>query len=316
VKRRDKESLKDLLAIPRGEAQAWLVMALLLLGACGWIAYGHWRGPLTPVGLEAEVRVLDAWIAERDSLQRADSLGRQPQLFAFDPNGLPIEEWQRLGLSRKQAEAIHRYEEHGGSFRSKADLARMRVIKPQLFVKWEPYILLPDSAPSAYAAGGRREQGDRTAWKPDTLVERRDFSWERRSRPVVELNTSDTAMLVALPGIGPSFARGMIKYRDQLGGYRSLDQLGEVFVLQDKPEAVAQLKTLLVLDTLMVRRIPINTCTVEELAAHPYARWRIAKPLIAYRRQHGPFDEVAGIKACAVLTEDDFRKLAPYLTIE
>ena len=315
MKHRDRESIKDLLAIPRGEAQAWMVMALALLGACAWIAYEHWHGPSTPTGLEAEVRVLDAWIAERDSLQRADSLGREPQLFAFDPNELPIEEWQRLGLSRKQAETIHRYEEHGGSFRSKADLARMRVIKPQLLAKWEPYILLPDSAPSAYAAAGRREQG-KTKWKPDTLFEKRDFSAERRSRPVVEINTCDSAMLVALPGIGPSFARGMLKYRDQLGGYRSLDQLGEVFVLQDKPEAVAQLKTLLVLDTLMVRRIAINTCTVEELAAHPYARWRIAKPLIAYRRQHGPFKEVAGIKACAVLTEDDYRRLAPYLTID
>ena len=37
-----------------------------------------------------------------------------------------------------------------------------------------------------------------------------------------------------------------------------------------------RLRELLVVDTLAVTRIPINTCTVEELAAHPYARWSLA----------------------------------------
>jgi DNA uptake protein ComE-like DNA-binding protein len=38
--------------------------------------------------------------------------------------------------------------------------------------------------------------------------------------------------------------------------------------------------------------------------------------LIAYRAQHGPFGAVADIKACAVVTEEDYRKLSPYLTVE
>ena len=130
------------------------------------------------------------------------------------------------------------------------------------------------------------------------------------------MNTADTVALVALPGIGPAFARGMVKYRESLGGYHSLDQLAEVYVLRDKPDAVAKLKELLVLDTLMVRRIPINTCTVEELAAHPYARWKLAKPLIAFRNQHGRFSKLEEIKGCALIDADAFRKLAPYLTVE
>ena len=36
--------------------------------------------------------------------------------------------------------------------------------------------------------------------------------------------------------------RGILRYRDQLGGYHSLDQLAEVYVLKDKPEALAQLQ--------------------------------------------------------------------------
>ncbi|HRP00652.1 MAG TPA: helix-hairpin-helix domain-containing protein, partial [Flavobacteriales bacterium] len=141
----------------------------------------------------------------------------------------------------------------------------------------------------------------------------RASTWERRP---VEVNTADTTMLIELPGIGPAFARGIVRYREKLGGYRSLEQLSEVYVLRDKPDAVARITPLLVVDTLMVRRIPINTCTVEDLAAHPYAGWKVAKALIAYRAQHGPFIAVEGIRGCALIDEDLFRKLAPYLRVE
>ena len=37
------------------------------------------------------------------------------ELFMFDPNGLSLENWQKLGLSKKQAAVIKRYESKGGS---------------------------------------------------------------------------------------------------------------------------------------------------------------------------------------------------------
>lgn len=142
------------------------------------------------------------------------------------------------------------------------------------------------------------------------------MTYARMAPRPVEINTADTSSLIALPGIGPAFARGIVKYRDMLGGFVSLDQLAEVYVLKDKPDALLKLKSLLILDPHAVLRIPINTCTEEELAAHPYARWKVAKPLIAYRSQHGPFTDVTAIRGCAVISEEVFRKLAPYLSVE
>ena len=142
------------------------------------------------------------------------------------------------------------------------------------------------------------------------------FLFVKKPRPPGAAHSPDTTALIALPGIGPAFARGIVKYRDGLGGYRSLDQLAEVYVLRDKPEAVARLKELLVVDTLALRRIPLHTCTAEELAAHPYIRWKLAKPIIAYRHQHGPFNDVAAIRSIHLIDEALYRKLAPYLSVE
>lgn len=310
---RIKERLKDMFAVPRGEAQAWVFVILVILGLAGWITYEQSFARPDPHAFAREREALDAWLADRAAADSAASPAAGS--FDFDPNDLPVELWMKLGLSEKQALAIHRYEERGGEFRSKADLARMRVVDPALFDLWRPHILLPDSAPASEVRPPKPWHDQRVR-RSDSVRAYTGEAPRRHERALLEVNTCDSAQLVALPGIGPSFARGIIKYRDQLGGFVSLDQLSEVYVLQDKPDAVARIKELLVIDTLMVRRIPINTCTVEELAAHPYLRWKLAKPLIAYRDQHGPFRNVAAVKGCVVITEEVYRKVAPYLTVE
>jgi DNA uptake protein ComE-like DNA-binding protein len=309
--RRWTERIKDAFNVHRSEREAWAVVMAAIVLVAGWITYEQWIREPEPPDLSRERAVLDAW---REEQARRDGASTdQRELFAFDPNDLSLEDWRRLGLSEKQAMVIHRYEERGGHFRSKADLARMRVVTPELFEQWRPFIQLPDSAPDRSDHEGRDARAARTAAPFDTST-----SWgkDRTTRAPLELNSADSVQLVALPGVGPSFARGIIKYRDMLGGYRSLDQLAEVYVLQDKPDAATRLRTLFVVDTLMVRRIAINSCTAEELAAHPYARWKVARPLIAYREQHGPFRSIEAIKGCAVVTAEVYARLAPYLTLE
>lgn len=293
----------------RGERRAFTVLLVACSVAAAWIIYEQWWRPAHP---ERTAQLQLAWLkweAEQpDSLRRYSPRAARPvSLFAFDPNGLRTEKWVALGLTPRQAEAIHRYEASGGRFRSKRDVARMRVVDPELFAKWEPYIQLPDSLSDhrTYA-----EAAPAKAWLRDDAVR------TATTRPRIDVNTADTGLLVQVRGIGPAFARSIVKYRDRLGGFHSLDQLGEVYILRDKPDAVVRLKEELSLDTQAVRRFPVNTLTAEDLGPHPYAGWRVAKALVAYRKMHGPFRKLEDIKGCALVTDSVYRKLAPYLTVE
>lgn len=308
---RFKERIKDLLSMHAAERTGTIFLMAILLVLASWVCYAQWFKTPPKHDLAPLQTKMDAWLAEK-AAREMDTIALKP--FPFDPNTIGREEWHALGLTDRQINGIEHYLEKGGRFRSKKDLGRMYTIKPEQYAALAPFILLPDSVARG---GGRRdksppypERGPRSS----TIRERTPY--EPYAPRKVEVNTADTTALVALPGIGPAFARGIVKYREVLGGYVSLDQLAEVYVLKDKPDAVLKLKELLILDTLMVRRIPINTCTVEELAAHPYLRWKLAKPLIAYRTQHGPFKTVADIRGCALIDEGTFRKLAPYLTVE
>ncbi|MBL7953682.1 MAG: helix-hairpin-helix domain-containing protein [Flavobacteriales bacterium] len=289
-------------------------MGVLLLLA-GWVVYEQWLRPPKEFDLAQQRARIEAWVASRSGTQ-VDSVPQK--LFPFDPNSIGREEWRALGLTDRQIDGVERYQNKGGRFRTKKDLGRMYSIRPEQYTALEPYILLPDSIVRGNTVKKEREQqwADQGSREDRASTIRERTSYAPRAVRSVGVNTADTTALIGLPGIGPAFARGIVKYRDLLGGFVSLDQLGEVFVLRDKPDAVLKLKEFLILDTLAVRRIPINTCSAEELAAHPYVRWKIAKPLIAYRQQHGPFRSVADIKGCAAVGEEVFRKLAPYLSVE
>lgn len=316
-----KEKLKDVLALNSSERRGVALLMGLCLLAAAWVAYEeliHPRPAEDMAALQAAWEPMAASIAsDSGGAQRSDrqSDRRVPVLFHFDPNGLPVEQWMELGLTGRQAEAIHRYEARGGRFRSKQELARMRVIDPVLFAQWSPYIDLPDSI-----VHGRGKRRDVPEWGSDRKV----GEGHRETRPapvprrvmVVEVNGADSTALEALPGIGPSFARGILRYRDKLGGYMDLDQLAEVYVLRDKPDAVERLRDLLVVDASLVRRINLNTMEAEPIGRHPYGGWKLAKALVAYRKQHGPYKSVDAIRACVLVTDSIYLRLAPYLVVE
>lgn len=312
-----KEQVKDMLSLHAGERRGTLILLVLCFLASGWVAYEQYIAP-DEVRERAALQVVWAEMkaAEGSSIPAAQRSDRQRDvealvLFDFDPNNLPVEQWVALGLSERQAASIHRFEAKGGRFRTKKDVARMHVVDPELFDRWRSFILLPDSLPRReFPAKDHNERAATNTFVPKPVPDRPAEAVQ------VEINSADTTALVAVRGIGPAFARSIARFRDRLGGFHSLDQLSEVYILRDKPEAVARLKEQLVLDAQGVRRFPLNTVTAEELGPHPYAGWKVAKALVAYRKQHGPFHSVDDIKGCVLVTDSVYRKLAPYLTLE
>ncbi|HMK26573.1 MAG TPA: helix-hairpin-helix domain-containing protein, partial [Chitinophagaceae bacterium] len=132
--------------------------------------------------------------------------------------------------------------------------------------------------------------------------------------PVIDINSADTTALIALPGIGSKLAARIINFRDKLGGFYSVTQVGETFGLPDS--TFQKIKQYLKLENTSTRKININTATVDELKAHPYIRWSLANPIVAYRNEHGPFSKVEDIKKVMAVTDEIYNKIAPYLAVQ
>lgn len=220
------------------------------------------------------------------------SVFHQKTLFDFNPNGLPEDDWVRLGLSPSQAHAIKNYEAKGGKFVTKEDVKKMFVISAERYAELEPFIVLPEK-------------------KDLPATQNTETHYAKKETRIVELNTADSSDLVSVNGIGPFFAKRILSYRERLGGFHSTAQLKEVFGMDD--EHFAQVSGFVKADSSYIRRINVNTATVADLKKHPYIAPGVAQALVNYRKQHGPFRTVADIRGCALITEELYRKLAPYL---
>ena len=129
----------------------------------------------------------------------------------------------------------------------------------------------------------------------------------------IDINLADTGAFIALPGIGSRLAERIVKFREKLGGFYSIEQIGEVYGLADT--VFQKNKPLFQLSSRSFKKININTASLDELKAHPYIRFDIAKSIIAYREQHGAFTSIEDLKKLVLMTDAIYTKVYPYLDL-
>lgn len=128
---------------------------------------------------------------------------------------------------------------------------------------------------------------------------------------VIELNASDTAQLMKIPGIGTSFAKRITSYKKLLGGYYRLQQLQEVYGMYE--ELYDKMTPYLRVDTALIQPIPVNSVSLDRLKSHPYFNFYQAKAVIEIRKKKG---KISSIDELAILEEfsgEDIERIRCYL---
>ena len=127
----------------------------------------------------------------------------------------------------------------------------------------------------------------------------------------VELNGADTTALQLLHGIGPAYARRIVRYRERLGGFVADSQLLEVYGFT--PALLDHLRPQLELDTAARRRIAINSVGLKELARHPYVEYYQARDIVNLRAKGVIFSAEEDLRAVPSMADSTLRRLRPYL---
>lgn len=218
------------------------------------------------------------------------------ELFYFDPNTLSAEGWQKLGLKEKTIGTIQNYLSKGGKFKNAGDIKKIWGIKPLLAEQLVPFVKIPGT-PTAE----KRLNGNNAPPFP-------------RQPVLIDANSADSAAFISLPGIGPGYAKRILKFRERLGGFYSADQVGETFGLPDS--TFQKVKKFIKVNRENLRKININSATNDELKQHPYIRWQMANMIIEYRQQHGKFNTVADLKKLMQVTDEWYDKVLPYLVAD
>lgn len=219
--------------------------------------------------------------------------------FVFNPNTVTEEDAQKLGFSKKLSTTLINFRNKGGKFFKPEDLKKLYGFAPKLYEELENYILIPNT---------------KKEYKRDSSFVNKPRSYEKKTftkKELVELNTADSLSIVYLKGIGPGFTKRIIKYRSMLGGFHSVNQLKDVYGMNDS--LFLTLSSQIKLDPTALVKIPINAIDFNSLRKHPYFNFQSAQAIVNMRLKHGKLTE-SDIKGLGIFNEEKLSLVLPYLS--
>ena len=207
--------------------------------------------------------------------------------FIFDPNTAGYDELTRCGFNRFQANNLLEYRRRGGNLKAPADLLKIYGIDSMFFKGIEPFVQI------------KLKDNERIAEFKNEYV-------------VVELNSADSTDLFNLNGIGPVYARRIIKYRSLLGGFYAKNQLLEVYGITE--EILNSIEPEIQIDTLKIQKIRVNFAEYRDFLKHPYLNKKQIEAILKYREKNGAFQNTEQLKTAGIFDDKTFYRVLPYFS--
>ena len=234
-------------------------------------------------------------------------------LKPFDPNSADSATFVSLGLKPYIAKNIIRYRSKGGKFKNPDDFAKVYGLSNNDFQRLKPYIQIKSETQAM------QTQQITTKYKTSFLQKENIQATQKQEKitigTLVDINSADTSGLKKIPFIGSSYARRIVKYREILGGFYSIEQLKEVYGI-DNDFFLKISPYISVAEDPHIQTISVNQSSLDRLKAHPYVNFYQAKIIIELRKKKGKINGFPELAMFEEFTEKDLDRLRFYLSFE
>ena len=331
-------NIKNPFYLQKNDRQALIVLLAIII-VCLSLAFF--------IGGKDESQTTNPQIAIKQATQEHPAYYKEEgivhELFLFDPNTANADELEKLGLEPWQAKSIIRFREKGGIFSRPSDFARVYGITKKTYETLLPFIHIADDYKPASEFYGhesrkrttpysnhsstnyhgknykyegkktyevRKEYEEKGEKKENEYKNTSKFNRPQKMKPGehIAINTADTTELMKVPGIGNYYAKAIVKYRKQLGGFVHIEQLAEI---KDFPSSAIDFMEI---DAARISKININKLSFSQLCRHPYINTTQAKEIRDYRNKKGPLKNLDELRLLNGFSTDEIERLKPYVS--
>lgn len=293
------------MSISKEEARVMVLCTLMLaIGVCISLVVLRChddKDELPEADNETLTTLQHKWNAHTSHDRRDNEIELTP--FPFDPNHTDSATLCRLGLEPWQVSNMLKYRRKGGRWRSAEDLQRLYGLSKSQFEQLRPYIRI--------AEADKRKEYERAEWQSNYEHEPRPKTEKFAEGVTLPANTADTTALKHIPGIGSYYAHKIVDYRERLGGFVSTSQIDEI---EDLPAGITRWFVLDKADK--PKQLRINHSTFKQLVRHPYLSYEQTKIIVTHIRQYGAIRSWRDLQLYKEFTQNDFKRLAPYISFK
>ena len=286
---------KEFLYFSKGDRRAIVALGCIVVFAIGVLmVVDAWKGKERDVKTEEEAAV---------DVEKKEERG-EVVMKEFDPNTVDSLTLIGFGLKPWKVKNFLHYREAGKVFRSAEDLGDTYGWTEEDVEMLASYVRVGKQYEKKEKKVEEREEWRQQAEKTEHT------SNKFHTLTKVDVNTADTAMLRRIPGVGAKISEAIVRYREKLGGFYSVEQLREIKMVS--PELLEWMEV----SSPNVQKIPINEASFQALNSHPYISYDQTKALLQYIRLYGKVKDEQALLDTGIFTKEDVERLKPYLVYE
>lgn len=215
--------------------------------------------------------------SEIDSM-KTESKKELPKVYLFNPNFITDYKGYKLGMSVEEIDRLFAFRKENKYVNSPKEFQDVTKVSDSLLNVIAPYFKFPDWVNNKKQDKEFKKYPNQAFAKKEKIV-------------LIDINQATKEDLIKIYGIGEAISLRILKQKESLGGFVSMEQMKDVWGLS--PEVIENLNTHFKVSVLPnFKKIDINNASLKELSQFYYFRYALAKEIVTYRSMRGNINNV------------------------
>lgn len=220
----------------------------------------------------------------------------KPIIYPFNPNFISDVKGYRLGMSVEELDRLFAFRKQNKYVNSAKEFQSVTGVSDSLLATISPYFKFPD-----WVNQPKKEY---------VKIENKISNVKPKTK--IDINLATQEDLIKVYGIGPALSERILKQREVLGGFVSMEQLDFVWGLN--PDVIENVnKSFAVVSTSGIKKIKINDLSIKELSKFPYFNYTIAKEIVTFRSMKGDIQNIEDLTKINGFPVEKLKFIALYL---
>jgi DNA uptake protein ComE-like DNA-binding protein len=222
-----------------------------------------------------------------------------PKIYLFNPNFITDYKGYKLGMSVQEIDRLLAFRKENKYVNSAKEFQNVTQVSDSLLNAIAPLFKFPDWV------------NNKKQFKSYEKYSNKAFA-EKEKIVFIDINKATKEDLIKIYGIGEAISLRILKQKENLGGFVSMEQMKDVWGLS--PEVIENLSAHFKVSVMPnFKKIEINNASLKELSQFSYFRYPLAKEIVTYRSMNGDIKNIEDLTKIKGFPVDKIKIIELYL---